>query len=190
MTVWVLTTLLPSVRYFVIVTGHESRLLTKSSHTKVVVGSIWVLAVLVACPTLFATKISPVSYGNSTYVECTEDWGFLNDDTKSLGTIYTIVVFVLTFILPVVALTYLYGHIGIIIYKHQLPVGNDNRVTNQNLTQTKIKVSGPFKRQLNASAAAGGRASQHYATLVDSALNWLLPAQAHLSHLLFVEFAF
>jgi len=124
----------------VIVTGRES-LLTKTSHTKVVIGSIWALAVLVACPTLFATKISPVMYHNLTYVECIEDWSFLDDDRKSLGTIYTIIVFVLTFILPVVALTYLYGHIGIIVYKHQLPVGDDNRVTNQNLTQTKIKVS-------------------------------------------------
>ena len=135
-------------RYFVIITGQDSNLLTNPGYTKVVISTIWILAVVVACPTLFASKISPVSYENSTYVECIEDWSFLNErwsqmlgDSKSIGTQYTVVVFVLTFILPVVALTYLYGHIGIIIYKHQLPVGNDSRVTNQNLTQTKIKVS-------------------------------------------------
>ncbi|KAJ6222350.1 hypothetical protein RDWZM_000895 [Blomia tropicalis] len=130
-------------RYFVIVTGHESMLLTKSSHTRVVIISIWVLAVIVAAPTLFATKILPVTYGNETgLVECTEDWTFLDGkQNRSWGTWYTIVVFVLTFILPVIALTYLYGHIGMNVYRHQLPAGNDNRVTNRNLTQTKVKRS-------------------------------------------------
>nr|XP_027195805.1 RYamide receptor-like [Dermatophagoides pteronyssinus] len=128
-------------RYYVIVTGQESLFLTKSSHTKSVIIFIWIMSGLIASPILIATKISPVIYVNETYVECTEDWSFLDPtNSHSIGTIYTIIVFVMTFILPVVALTYLYGHIGIIVYRHKFPEGNDNRVTNQNLTQTKVKV--------------------------------------------------
>nr|XP_046914637.1 QRFP-like peptide receptor [Dermatophagoides farinae] len=128
-------------RYYVIVTGQESLFLTKSSHTKLVIAFIWIMSCFVASPILIATKISPVIYVNETYVECTEDWSFLDPtNSHSIGTIYTIIVFVMTFILPVVALTYLYGHIGLIVYKHKFPEGNDNRVTNQNLTQTKVKV--------------------------------------------------
>lgn len=105
---------------------------------------------LIASPILIATKISPVIYVNETYVECTEDWSFLDPtNSHSIGTIYTIIVFVMTFILPVVALTYLYGHIGIIVYRHKFPEGNDNRVTNQNLTQTKVKVSLIFFIRIN-----------------------------------------
>ncbi len=134
----------------VIVTGHESRMMTKSSRTKYVVTAIWLLAILMAAPMLYATRIRPVQYGNETFVECTEDWsGFFffgaeAEDKQLNGTIYTVIVFVLTFILPVVTLTYLYGHIGFIVYKHQLPVGNDNRVTNRNLTKAKIKVGAPI----------------------------------------------
>ena len=137
-------------RYYVIVTGQESLFLTKSSHTKSVIIFIWIMSGLIASPILIATKISPVIYVNETYVECTEDWSFLDPtNSHSIGTIYTIIVFVMTFILPVVALTYLYGHIGIIVYRHKFPEGNDNRVTNQNLTQTKVKVSLIFFIRIN-----------------------------------------
>mgnify|MGYP001506411029 CR=1 FL=1 len=116
-------------------------MLTKTSNTRVVIASIWAFALLVAAPPLIVSKTQPVIYRNETgLVECTEDWSILYEGGESLGQYYTIAMFVITFVLPVIALIYLYGGIGIIVYKHQLPVGNDNRVTNQNLTQTKIKV--------------------------------------------------
>lgn len=129
-------------RYYVISTGQESVLFTHSNHTKVVICSIWLFSILVASPILVVSKIVPVFYRetNETLGECTEDWSLLSD-VESIGMLYTILMFVLTLILPMVALTTLYGKIGWIVYKHQLPVGNDNRVTNTNLTQTKIKVS-------------------------------------------------
>lgn len=137
------TILLFICRYFVIVTGKEILFLTKPRYTIIVISAIWILSGVLASPIMFAMKISPVLYQNTTYVECSEDWSFMESITHihSFGTKYTVVVFVATFVFPTIALCYLYGHIGFIVLKHKMPDGNDNCVSNRNLTQTKLKVS-------------------------------------------------
>jgi len=97
--------------------------------------AIWLFSILVASPLLMEARASPFQYGNDTLYDCREEW-----EGKLSGKIYTGIVFTLTFIVPFIALSFLYGSIGITIARHRSP-GDDDSTKDQALSHTKIKVS-------------------------------------------------
>jgi hypothetical protein len=105
------------------------------SHTNLIIVAIWIFGVSLASPLLFQARASPFQYGNDTLYDCREEW-----EGKLSGKIYTAIVFGLTFILPFVSLSFLYGSIGITIARHQSP-GNENLAKDRALSHTKIKVN-------------------------------------------------
>jgi hypothetical protein len=105
------------------------------SHINLIIIAIWTFGVLLASPLLIQARALPFQYGNDTLYDCKEKW-----EGKLSGKIYTAIVFGLTFILPFISLSFLYGSIGITIARHQSP-GDENSAKDQALSHTKIKVN-------------------------------------------------
>lgn len=69
------------------------------------------------------------------HIECVENW-----PSPTLGLIYTILVLVLTYLVPVVVLTATYSIVGYLLWKRNLP-GNADAQRDQTQLRAKLKVS-------------------------------------------------
>ncbi len=76
---------------------------------------IWFIATLLASPQLLTTKTMPFNYGNNTYYRCKEVASHVYSST------YSMIIFVITFLLPFFTLVYVYGCIGVKMFKRQIP---------------------------------------------------------------------
>ncbi len=57
----------------------------------------------------------PFRYRNTTYIDCREEW----DEFE--GKTYTGIIFLLTFMLPLIILAYTYGAIGLKLFYYKAP---------------------------------------------------------------------
>jgi predicted membrane protein len=88
----------------------------KKTNTTFIICFIWILSLLTASPLLYYTRAVPFNYSGLALYDCREEWeGQLN------SRIYTITIFIITFIIPFTALTFLYGSIGIKTFKKKPP---------------------------------------------------------------------
>jgi len=115
---------------------NSSRWTAKTRGTITVV-IIWITAIGLSSVLLVHSKAEKVPYGNGTtyYYDCHEVWP--NETTEQ---IYTMVIFIITFALPMIILTYTYASIGWKMFKHTSP-GNADAVRDEAQLVAKQKVS-------------------------------------------------
>jgi predicted membrane protein len=88
----------------------------KKTNTTFIICFIWTLSLLTASPLLYYSRAVPFNYSGLALYDCKEEW---EGELKSR--IYTVMLFVITFILPLISLTFLYGSIGIKTFKKIKP---------------------------------------------------------------------
>jgi predicted membrane protein len=88
----------------------------KKTNTTFIIYFIWILSLLTASPLLYYSRAVPFNYLGLALYDCKEEW---EGELKS--SIYTVMLFVITFILPLISLTFLYGSIGIKTFKKIKP---------------------------------------------------------------------
>ncbi|CAG2117478.1 unnamed protein product, partial [Medioppia subpectinata] len=91
------------------------------------------MGVAIACVQLVVVRAVPFYHRKNLYYECREDW-----DLES-GRIYTIIIFVATFALPVAILIFVYSTIAYHVFRHVIP-GNPDCRRDGNQINRKIKV--------------------------------------------------
>jgi len=102
------------VRYKAII--HPLRIRkTPDRRSAFLMAMVWLIATLLASPQLWTTKTVPFTYGNNTYYKCKEVASSVYSST------YSLVIFTITFLFPFITLVYVYGYIGIIMFKRQIP---------------------------------------------------------------------
>ncbi|CAG2117349.1 unnamed protein product, partial [Medioppia subpectinata] len=75
----------------------------------------WLLGTLLGSVQLYHSKTVSFRYRNVTYVDCREEW----DEAE--GKAYTIITFLLTFLVPLFVLAFTYGNIGYKIFFYKAP---------------------------------------------------------------------
>jgi hypothetical protein len=107
-------------RYFAIVHPLRSSVSWFKSHRTLIVCLIWTTGVSIGSTQLKISQSNPFQYGDKWYFDCKEQW----EEGSDNGKIYTILVFSLTFILPITVLCLVYTLMGFALLRHQLP-GNE-----------------------------------------------------------------
>lgn len=82
----------------------------------IMIGLCWLFAVLLQSPTLYAMKISVLA--NQTF--CVEEWGPLFDSASS-PKVYTVILFVFMYMLPLLVIAILYTAISWFLWQHKTP---------------------------------------------------------------------
>lgn len=90
--------------------------------------------ILLGSPALFKARALPFEFQNQSLLDCREMW-----EQEMGGKIYTGVIFFATFLVPFVALTYLYVSIAIKAFRHVIP-GNADASRDQIQLRNKIRV--------------------------------------------------
>ena len=122
----------PFNRYFAIVYPFRSLLWLKT-HKITAITIIWLSGILVGVSQLVKAKAVPFDYYGEHYYDCREDW------TDIAGKFYTVFIFSMTFLIPIMALIFVYTKIGIHILRNVLP-GNPDRNRDVVRVSRKIKV--------------------------------------------------
>ncbi len=86
------------------------------SHTNYIICTIWILSLLISSPLLYYTKAVPFNYSGLALFDCREEW-----EGELSSKIYTVILFVITFIVPFSSLTFFYGSIGFKTFKKVQP---------------------------------------------------------------------
>jgi hypothetical protein len=71
---------------------------------------------MTASPLLYYTRAVPFNYSGLALYDCREEW-----EGELSSKIYTVILFVITFVIPLISLTFLYGSIGIKTFKRIQP---------------------------------------------------------------------
>ncbi|XP_022250305.1 probable G-protein coupled receptor 83 [Limulus polyphemus] len=93
---------------------------------------IWVVAFGFSSVQLIQSRAEKFRWAGEDYYECQETW-----DEES-GKIYTVTVFIVTFVLPLVVMTFTYSSIGWKMWKHNAP-GNADVTRDERHLKTKFK---------------------------------------------------
>ncbi len=140
-------------RYFAIICPFK-KLVPFERHTKWIIALIWtigkginfycvgffmlififLIGIILASPLLFMVRAVPFRFGTADLLDCRELW-----EGQQGGKIYTYVVFSCTFLVPFIALTYLYVSIAIKAFRHVIP-GNADASRDQLQLRNKIRV--------------------------------------------------
>jgi hypothetical protein len=120
------------LRYFAIVYPFRSFLWIKT-HKISAITIIWLSGIAVGLSQLIQSKAVSFTYSGNSYYDCREEWS----DTE--GKIYTIFIFCITFVIPIVALIFVYSKIAFHIMRNVLP-GNPDRNRDEVRVNRKIKV--------------------------------------------------
>jgi hypothetical protein len=99
------------------------------------IASIWLSGICIGSIQLIKTRANPRQYGGKTVYNCVENWS-----DEYYGRVYTLVVFVATFALPVLILLFAYSTIGFHIWRHVTP-GNPDQMRDERSGSRKDKVS-------------------------------------------------
>jgi hypothetical protein len=86
------------------------------SHATYIICIIWILSLTAASPLLYYARAVPFNYSGLALYDCREEW-----EGELSSRIYTVILFVITFIIPFISLTFLYGSIGIKTFKNIQP---------------------------------------------------------------------
>lgn len=94
---------------------------------------IWIFGLCAGSVQLLFTKVVPFPFGSQTLYDCRENM------PESFAKFYTIFLFLFTFAIPLLILTYVYTTIGYQVWRHVAP-GNPNtsRDHNNNMTRKKV----------------------------------------------------
>ncbi|XP_077552948.1 RYamide receptor-like [Haemaphysalis longicornis] len=95
--------------------------------------TIWVVAGLLSSVQLVYGRANKFTWAGGTYYDCSENW------EESAGKVYTAAIFTLTFLTPMLALTFTYSSIGWKMWRHTSP-GNADAQRDQQQLSAKIKV--------------------------------------------------
>ncbi|XP_037570441.2 substance-P receptor [Dermacentor silvarum] len=95
--------------------------------------TIWVVAGLLSSVQLVYGRAKEFTWAEETYYDCTEDW------EVNAGKVYTAVIFTVTFLTPMLALTFTYSSIGWKMWRHTSP-GNADPQRDQQQLSAKMKV--------------------------------------------------
>ncbi len=106
----------------------------RGSHTNYIIFTIWILSLMTASPLLYYTRAVPFNYLSLALYDCREEW-----EGELSSKIYTVILFVITFIIPFSTLTFLYG------FKTFKKIQPGERITNMDKAQNKIKIKAFFK---------------------------------------------
>jgi len=87
---------------------------------------------LISSPLLYYTKAVPFNYSGLALFDCREEW-----EGELSSKIYTVILFVITFIVPFSSLTFFYGSIGIKTFKNTQP---GEVLTSMERAQHRIKI--------------------------------------------------
>jgi hypothetical protein len=101
----------------------------KETNATYIICVIWILSLITASPLLYYTRAVPFDYSGFALYDCREEW-----EGEPSSRIYTVIIFVITFIIPLISLTFLYGSIGIKIFKRIQPgetLNDTERVRNR-----------------------------------------------------------
>nr|XP_046910431.1 neuropeptide Y receptor type 2-like [Dermatophagoides farinae] len=127
--VWTLT-IISIDRYFAIVHSLYKFHYSKRS----ILAMIWLVGLTFASTQLFVSRVSPYMLSNHKLYECIEVWS-----EELHGQIYTVLVFVLTFLIPVMIISLAYSAIWYHMVNHVTP-GNPDVVRDTHQLDVKNKV--------------------------------------------------
>ncbi len=85
-------------------------------HTTYIISVIWILSFIIASPLLHYARAVPFNYSGLALYDCREGW-----EEELSSSIYTVIIFTITFFIPFTSLTFLYGLIGIKTFKKVQP---------------------------------------------------------------------
>ncbi len=88
----------------------------RESHTSYIISIIWILSIMTASPLLYYARAVPFNYSSLALYDCREEW-----EGELSSKIYTVILFIITFVIPFFTLTSLYGLIGIKTFKKIQP---------------------------------------------------------------------
>ncbi|XP_021002527.1 RYamide receptor-like [Parasteatoda tepidariorum] len=103
------------------------------SRGPLIMGFIWISAFGLSSFQLIHGKAEKITYDGEEFYDCTEVWDELD------GKIYTMVIFVITFLLPMLILTFTYTSIGLKMWRHTSP-GNADATRDHQQLMAKMKV--------------------------------------------------
>jgi len=104
------------------------------SHTIYIICIIWILSLATSSPLLYYARPVHFRYGEIELYDCKEEW-----EGELSSMIYTMILFIITFIIPFTALTFLYGSIGVKTFRHIQP-GEAHTSRDRAQQRVKIKV--------------------------------------------------
>jgi predicted membrane protein len=87
---------------------------------------------MTSCPLLLYARAVPFNYAGIALYDCKEEW-----EGELSSMIYTMILFIITFVIPFTALTFLYGSIGIKTFRHIQP---GEAHTSRDRAQQRIKI--------------------------------------------------
>jgi predicted membrane protein len=88
----------------------------KKTNITFIICFIWILSLLTASPLLYYSRAVPFNYSGLALYDCREEW-----EGELSSKIYTVILFIITFVIPFFTLTFLYGLIGIKTFKRIQP---------------------------------------------------------------------
>ncbi|KAH7984110.1 hypothetical protein HPB52_017133 [Rhipicephalus sanguineus] len=110
---------------------------------------IWLVAALLSSVQFVHGRATPFTWADGTYYDCHENWderagkrGYGKDESQLstfLPQVYTAVIFTVTFLTPMLVLTFTYSSIGWKMWRHTSPGNADIQRDQQQLT-AKMKV--------------------------------------------------
>ncbi|CAG2171301.1 unnamed protein product, partial [Oppiella nova] len=106
--------------YFAIVHPLRSSISWFKSHRTLVICVIWITGTAIGSTQLLISESKPFKYGDQWLYDCREIWV----QGSQLGKLYTVIVFCITFILPMIVLCLVYTLMGCTLIRHHLP-GNE-----------------------------------------------------------------
>ncbi|CAN8020546.1 unnamed protein product [Ixodes persulcatus] len=104
---------------------------------------IWVVAGLLSSVQFVHGRATEFTWAGGTYYDCNENW------EESSGKVYTAVIFTVTFMTPMLALTFTYTSIGWKMWRHTSP-GNADVQRDQQQFSAKMKVSASLCRLMRS----------------------------------------
>jgi hypothetical protein len=92
---------------------------------------------MTASPLLHYARAVPFNYSGLALYDCREEW-----QEELSSRIYTVILFIITFVIPFISLTFLYGSIGVKTFKKIQP---GEALTAMESVQHRIKIKVFFK---------------------------------------------
>ncbi|ESO87858.1 hypothetical protein LOTGIDRAFT_127041 [Lottia gigantea] len=126
--IWTMT-MISVERYFCIVRGSNSTITPRVAVIAVVV--MWIVALISYSSVIASFTVLSLPFGNTTVTICTLMWPW---NSVQMSRIFTIFVFIFTFLVPLIVLTHNYATIFLKFRKVRMIV-NQSRIQNSNLSE-------------------------------------------------------
>ncbi|XP_070543863.1 neuromedin-K receptor-like [Ptychodera flava] len=118
-------------RYFAVM--HPLKIRITKTKGKVLIALIWLVSVSLSIVQAVFARAKPFDYGRTVYL-CTDWW-----PSATAASVYEICIFLVSYIVPFIALLYTYVKIGIKLWGRQIP-GNADRIRDESCTKSKKRI--------------------------------------------------